>query len=370
MNTPALHPPASTAAPAPPSVAAVTARLQKNNFDALRLIFAGMVVLFHIGILSQQPALHWMEAYISSTFAVQAFFFVSGFLVTMSCDRTRSLKTYASKRFWRIAPAYVLVVSSAAVLLSLLSSLPAREYFAHPGFWRYLGYNLLLSNFSAPDLPGVFAGNHEQAVNGSLWTIKIEVAFYCVVPLVVWATRRFGTLRTLVTLFALSLAWKLGFLLLHESTGREFYFKLSKQLPGQIAFFMGGALAYFRTVTGEPPARAWMAGLGVLAYALTDGLLHEALAPVAVSAIVYWLAIGLPRLADIGRHGDFSYGLYLYHFPIVQSTIALGGVALAPLPVALALLGGTLVLSVLSWHLFEKRFLRHRALVHARPAQP
>lgn len=352
-----------TTTPSNPQAAGmdVRARLRENNFDALRLIFAGMVVVFHMGILSQEPALQWLERCISSTFAVQAFFFVSGFLVFMSCERSASLKDYASKRFWRIAPAYVLVVVSAACLLVGLSTLPAAEYFSSQGFRNYLFYNLLLSNFSAPDLPGVFSGNHEQAINGSLWTIKIEVAFYIAVPLMVWAVRRFGALRTLVTVFLLSLAWKLGFLSLHDATGKELYFKLSKQLPGQLAFFVGGALAYYRTRDGKAPPPAWLGLLGIVAYTATDGLLHEAVSPVAVTAIVYWLSIGVPRLVDAGRHGDFSYGLYLYHFPIVQAMIALGVYRQHPWPAALGVLAGTLMLSMLSWHLYEKRFLRHRA---------
>jgi len=339
----------------------VTARLKENNFDALRLIFAGMVVVFHMGILSQAPALQWLERYISSTFAVQAFFFVSGFLVFMSCERSKSLKDYASKRFWRIAPAYVLVVVSAACLLVSLSTLAPADYFGSPGFRNYLFYNLLLSNFSAPDLPGVFTSNHEQAINGSLWTIKIEVAFYIAVPLLVWAVRKFGALKTLTTVFVLSSAWKLGFLFLHEATGKELYFKLSKQLPGQLAFFVGGALAYYRTREGQSPPTAAIGLAGILGYALTDGLLHEAVAPVAVTAIVYWLSIGVPRLIDAGKHGDFSYGLYLYHFPIVQTMIALGAYQQHPWATAIGVLAGTIVLSVLSWHLYEKRFLSHRA---------
>jgi peptidoglycan/LPS O-acetylase OafA/YrhL len=345
---------------------AVTARLKENNFDALRLIFAGMVVVFHMGILSQVPALHWLERYISSTFAVQAFFFVSGFLVFMSCERSKSLKDYAAKRFWRIAPAYVLVVTAAALLLASLSTLTPLDYFSSPGFRSYLFYNLLLSNFSAPDLPGVFAGNHEQAINGSLWTIKIEVAFYIAVPLVVWAVRRFGVLKTLTTVFVLSSAWKLGFLLLHETTGKELYFKLSKQLPGQLAFFVGGALAYYRTREGKSPPPVSVGLIGILAYATTDGLFHEAVAPFAVTAIVYWLSVGIPWVVNAGKHGDFSYGLYLYHFPIVQTLIALGVYQQHPWPTAIGVLAGTIVLSVLSWHLYEKRFLRHRA---AHPVQ-
>ena len=291
--------------------------LKDNNFDLLRLVFASMVVLFHMSILSQAPQLAWMGKYVSATFAVQAFFFVSGFLVMMSCERSSSLKTYFSKRIRRIAPAYIVVVVGAALLLVSISSLTMPVYFTDPGWRSYLFFNLLLSNFTAPSLPGVFSTNPVTAVNASLWTIKIEVAFYFAVPIVLWLIRRFGYKVVLTTVFAISLAWKASFHLAFDYTGIDLYSRLAKQLPGQMAFFMGGALAYFRTRDGLPPPPIWMVALGLLAYLQLDGLLFEIAAPFAVTVIVYWLSIAVPRLVDIAKRGDFSYGIYLYHFPIV-----------------------------------------------------
>ena len=154
--------PAQLRASPPPG----TAALRENNFDALRLIFASMVVVFHVGLLSQAPSLA-LATQVSATFAVQAFFVVSGFLVTMSFENSSSLITYAKKRLRRILPAYVFVVVAAALALCAMSTLAPSDYFRHREFWRYLGFNLVLSNFSAPSLPGVFQSNVETAVNGS-----------------------------------------------------------------------------------------------------------------------------------------------------------------------------------------------------------
>ena len=356
-----MNPTTASAAtlPTPPAPAAAAgSRLRENNFDALRLIFAAMVVVYHTALLSQAPALGW-GLYISSTFAVQAFFVVSGFLVTMSFENSSSLKGYALKRLRRIAPAYIVVVVGAAVLLATLSTLPASQYFASLEFWRYLGFNLILSNFSAPSLPGVFTSHFETAVNGSLWTIKIEVAFYCTVPLMVWASRRFGYRATLATVFVASLLWKLGFGVAAASTGVEFYARLAKQLPGQLCFFAGGAWAYYRVREGAV-MRAWPALLGALAYAATDGLLHEALAPLAVTAVVRWAAIDAPRLPRVGKHGDFSYGAYLYHFPLVQVFVACGLFQWSVPAAALLLFALVAVVAVLSWYVVEAPMLHER----------
>jgi peptidoglycan/LPS O-acetylase OafA/YrhL len=295
---------------------------------------------------------------------VQAFFVVSGFLVTMSFETSSSLKSYASKRLRRIAPAYVMVVVAAALLLSAVSTLPATRYFTSSEFWRYLGFNLILSNFSAPSLPGVFQSNFETAVNGSLWTIKIEVAFYCAVPFMVWAARRFGYRATLVTVFVASLLWKLGFSFAADASGVAFYAKLAKQLPGQLCFFAGGAWAFYRTREGAV-ASGWLALLGVLVYALSEGLLHDALAPIAVTATVYWAAVGAPRLPRVGKHGDFSYGVYLYHFPLVQVFVLWGLFQWSAVGASVILLSLVSVVAVLSWRFVEEPMLHKRVTSNA-----
>jgi peptidoglycan/LPS O-acetylase OafA/YrhL len=318
-----------------------------------------MVVFYHIGILSQAPSLAW-SLHVSASFAVQAFFVVSGFLVTMSFENASSIKSYVSKRLRRIAPAYVVVVVAAAICLCAISTLRWHEYFTDGAFWRYVALNLLLSNFSAPDLPGVFQSNHMSAVNGSLWTIKIEVAFYCFVPFLVWATRRLGPLKVLSTVFIASIIWKLGFSAAAATTGLEIYRKLASQLPGQLCFFAGGAWAYYRTKRGKSISGA-IAAAGVIVYALSNGWLYDVIAPMAVTAVVYWAAIAGPRLPALAKHGDFSYGIYLYHFPLVQTFVALGIFRWYPL---LGWISSVVVVglcSLASWQLIERPMLHRNA---------
>lgn len=343
----------------------VVARLRDNNFDALRVIFASMVVFFHMGVVSGQAKLQWLQS-ISATFAVQAFFVVSGFLVTMSFERSSSLSSYCGKRIRRIAPAYIAVVVGAAVLLASLSTDSLSQYFASAGFWRYLGYNLLLMNFRAPTLPGVFQSNPMPAVNASLWTIKIEVGFYVVVPLIVWLARKFGPRKVLGALFLGSLAWRLGFEALSVYGSLGLFGKLAKQLPGQLSFFAGGAWAYYQVLEHRSP-KMLLALAGAIAYGLTSGFLHEAVAPFAVVALVSWAAVAGPRLPPLGRYGDFSYGIYLYHFPIVQALIALGVFAWSPYGAVLLVSIAVLCCSIASWFLIEAPALSGRVQHALRP---
>ncbi len=343
----------------------VRERLRDNNFDALRVIFASIVVFFHMGILAGRPALAWMQ-YLSATFAVQAFFVVSGFLVTVSFERSASLSAYCGKRFRRIAPAYVAVVVAAALLLAPLSTLSSARYFLSAGFWEYLGNNLLMMNFRAPTLPGVFQGNPLPAVNGSLWTIKVEVGFYVVVPFMVWLVRRYGARRALGLVFFGSVAWHLIFGELGSHDPLGLYARLAKQLPGELSFFAGGAWAYYRALEGRSPPFL-LAVAGAIAYATASGLVFEAVAPFAVVALVSWAAIAGPRLPPFGRYGDFSYGIYLYHFPIVQALIALGLFAWSSWIAVLVTILAVACCSVISWFFLESPALAGRAQHALRP---
>lgn len=333
--------------------------LHQNNFDLLRLVFAGMVVFFHIAILSQVPSFSWMLKHISSLFAVQAFFIVSGYLVTMSYEKSFSLGDYWKKRMLRIAPAYIFVVVGAALLLSFLSVLSFGEYFSSKEFWRYIGFNLVLANFNAPSLPGVFFDQYESAVNVSLWTIKIEVLFYACVPVIVWAARKWGYNKVLCSIFLLSVAWKVGFYIQGMATASEFYFKMAKQLPGQLCFFAGGAWCFYKTREGfRPPA--WMAVAGIFLYYIPDGWIFELVSPVAVTMIVSWAAISMPRIGNVGKHGDFSFGIYLFHAPIAQTFISFGLFAVYPVQTMIAAIFCIALLAVFSWNYIERPFLNHR----------
>lgn len=339
---------------------AITQRLSYNNFDLLRLLLAATVVVYHTGILSQQPSLSLLSILMSGDLGVQGFYVVSGFLVTMSYDRSRTAWSYAAKRARRIAPAYLTVVLGAAVLLAAMSRLSWSEYFLHPMWRSYVFWNVLLANFMAPDLPEVFLGNYKQAVNGSLWTIKIEVGFYCMVPLMAWFARHAGRSRIWWIMLTASLAWRIGFEMLSVMMGTPFWSKLAIQMPGQLSFFILGAIAYERTRLGQQGPTLAVAIAGAIAYGLSDGWLHELIAPFAVASMIYWAAISCPKLPDLSRHGDLSYGIYLYHWPILQVFIAHGWFNAAPYVATAAFFVTVAMVAWASWSLIERRFLMHR----------
>lgn len=329
-------------------------RLKTNNFDLLRFLFAGTVVLVHAHVLSGHPDLRLLSAALSSEVAVRGFFVVSGILVFMSYENSRSLRSYAEKRLRRIYPAYFVAVMLGAVLLATVSTVAPREYFSLE--WvKYVLANLVFMNFLHPTLPGVFADNIFREINGALWTLKIEVMFYAVIPLIVFACRRFGRLWILAGIYAASAVYAAVLTGLAESTGSQFYFILARQLPGQLTYFVAGALIYYYLDVFEKHL------LKFLVPAVCVLIVHKiyplpALEPLALAAIVAFFGFFL-YAGNFGKYGDFSYGIYILHFPILQVMIHAGFFERSPyaaLVVACILVLGA---AVLMWSFVEKRFL-------------
>ncbi len=347
----------------------------KNNLDCLRLILASIVALFHVYALSGLSAFSAFGKYLSPHFAVRSFFVISGLLIYRSYTRSSSLRSYLEKRVRRICPGYFTVIVLAALGLFFISSLPASRYFGAE-FWKYLGANLLFLNFLAPSLPGVFALNNVSAVNGALWTLKIEVAFYLFVPVMHYLSTRFGTRKTMAVIFCLSCFWKYGFALLdslHGSGGidaadssRSIYAKLEVQFPAQLAYFTAGILLllYFDKLKSHFRAIACItAAVFLLDHFLGKGALDVVWISGVVFVFGFWRYFG-----NFAKYGDFSYGVYIVHWPILQTMCSLGLTKLDPavfLALALALIALT---SILLWKLVESRFLATSS--HYRQAPP
>jgi peptidoglycan/LPS O-acetylase OafA/YrhL len=336
----------------------------RNNLDCLRLILASIVALFHLSVLSKISAFSIFGRYLSPHFAVNSFFVISGFLIYRSYTRSSSIRSYFEKRVRRIYPAYFTIVMLAAIALCPLSTLPLSHYFGM-GFWKYLGANLLFLNFLAPSLPGVFASNDIPAINGALWTLKIEVAFYLLVPVIHHLSERFGARKIIGAFFILSCAWKYGFAWLATMGGspalfsldssRTFYEQMGAQFPGQLLYFCAGVLLllYFDTLKQHFQSIAILtAALFLLDHWIMRGTLDVLWISGLVFVFGFWRYFG-----NFSKYGDFSYGVYIVHFPILQTLIAVGLARFNPAIFLIASLSLTGLTGFLMWHLVENRFL-------------
>jgi peptidoglycan/LPS O-acetylase OafA/YrhL len=170
-------------------------------------------------------------------------------------------------------------------------------------------------NFKAPWLPGVF-GN--QAVNGALWTLKIEMCFYFAVPLMFLLFGKNNRYRntSLIVLYFLSLI----FLNYFEMTGRA---AISRQLPGSLCYFIGGMLLYFNFDTFIKHKNLLFI-IAMITVWIDLIFKIKLFSPMMISIIVLYIAYSFKFLNNFGKYGDFTYGIYIFHFPIIRVFQTLG----------------------------------------------
>ena len=329
--------------------------LRVNNFDLLRFIFATSVFLIHGYVLSENEGLAWLTWVFSPDIAVKSFFVVSGFLIFMSYENSSNIKSYFSKRIRRIYPAYVSIVILCAFLGAIFSIASLSEYFSAE-WLKYLGANLVFLNFLKHDLPGLFTGNPIQAVDGALWTLKVEVMFYLSVPLFIIAMRAWGRWPVLLCVYVLSIIYVEGIEEWGLRTGSNIYIQLQRQLPGQLGFFISGAaLYYYLDIFKHRYLWLLLPSIGVFVAKLW--LPVSWVEPAALAVVVIYFACIFPWLGNFGKYGDFSYGIYITHFPILQVLIAAGAFSYNPL-FGLVVAGVLVFLTAyVFWHFIEKPFL-------------
>ncbi len=333
-----------------------------NNMDAVRYVLAFSVVVAHFNYLCGFD-IPWP---VSSSTGVGGFFALSGFLIYRNFEQRPIIRHYVLSRTLRILPPYVLIVVLCAFLLAPFSTLPAREYFLDPGWWKYLASNLLFLNFLAPDIPGVFSGPEfvTSAVNGSLWTMKVEWCLYLSVPLVAALIRALhkkvpSSSWIFIAVIVLSIGYSLLFNHIYYTTGKEIFAILGRQVFGQLSYFYMGVLMYYHLDL----LRQWK--WVFLAAALTGLLIMRLLPesiliikPVAESTLVIWVSM-IGRWGHwFSRHDNVSYDIYLFHFPIIQLAVLLGAPALGKWPTFLICLAAVILLSFLSWNLIGKPFMK------------
>lgn len=329
-------------------------RLQANNFDLLRVLFAGAVCLVHAYELSGFRELAPIVTVISSAVAVKAFFVLSGFLIFMSYERSSSLRNYAGKRARRIYPAYFVIIVLCAVGLAAVSSFPIREYFSI-GWDKYVLYNLVFLNSLHPTLPGVFESNPIPLVNGSLWTIRIEAMFYCCVPFLVFLFRKASHLSVLALVYCLSVGGDALIALLVSRIGTSIYLELARELLVQLRYFMAGALLFYFLPVFERRI-TWFVTLAALILMVNLRFPVLLLEPLALAVTVVFF--GLYFFAgNFSKYGDFSYGIYIVHFPIIQLAIYTGWLRQSAWLFLGAIVAATVLGSIALWHFVEKRFL-------------
>jgi peptidoglycan/LPS O-acetylase OafA/YrhL len=322
-------------------------------FDCLRLAAAFSVLFGHCYALTGEgePLAQLSQGRLGfGDTAVYTFFAISGYLVTQSWHRDPSFNRFLARRVLRIVPALIFViVASFAIVGPLTTTLGASDYFSQPAAWSYLTKIFIYPVQYA--LPGAFANNpFPNIVNGSLWTLRLEFGLYVMTAILGWLS----ILRCRLVNIGLALICLMMIVVLTQTellNRIPFLHQTTVLFENALPFFAGAALAQRKFDLRLIRATIVLALLNVL---LIFTPAFKSLFLLTLPLVV--IVIARCSTCDLSRFGDYSYGLYLWAFPVQQSVVHF-----APniTPIRLFLLAGTVafVCAIVSWHLVEKHAL-------------
>jgi peptidoglycan/LPS O-acetylase OafA/YrhL len=338
-----------------------------NNFNLIRFAAAASVLVSHAWPIALGPGtaepLQALTGHTLGTLAVYVFFAISGFFISASFAASASAGDFLLARGLRLFPC--LAVSLLLVAFAMgpfVTTQPAAGYLQAPETWRFLFHNATLV-WPQYRLPGVFETNPYPAVEGSIWTLIHEVLCYALVFLagLTGLSRRRRAMTA--ALIGYGLIWALPLLLPFRLPPRVMSLH-DLSLP----FVFGMAFWLWRD---RLPLTLWaVAGLLGAASLARGTSLGTPLLVAFLAYATFWAGF-VPKgpIRAWNRLGDYSYGMYVYAFPLQGLAVWLAGPLTPMANVALAL-PVTLVFAILSWHLVERpaRALRHRAAPRLRRA--
>ena len=294
-----------------PLTAEVLAQGRDNNFNLIRMIAASAVIVSHslplsLGMGAVEPLHGWIAPLDAGKAAVRVFFVISGFFILQSFDRRSSTGAFVLARSARIVPALLVVYAVTTALTSLGLSF-ARNPFPN-------------------------------AVNGSLWTLYYEVVCYCVLALAglcgLYKNGRFP-------------AFLIAFAMVYAAIQLRI---LPLKLPYaylSLPFVFGMAVYHFR----RHVPLGWPVALGLTIVAIAAP--SDATWSLALGYCALWLGATAKWLRPYNRLGDYSYGTYIFAWP-VQQIIAYSMPGIGPIGMMIIALPTVWMLGIFSWHFVER----------------
>ncbi len=344
-------------------------QVKSNAFDIIRFIMASLVIVHHsydlLGIANTNLFVQLTGGQLNlGSFAVGSFFIISGFLVAQSLLNSKTLIEYFSKRFLRLFPALFVSLFLSAILLGpFVTSQTMREYFAGaqgtaPLRFIFLNFtlNIFGYDYSVRDL---FANNPiPYAVNGSLWTLKHEFASYVILA----GLSVFGILKHPKLLLVFT-GFVGGAYLAYDFMGIFLFGKITTVWW----IFHSVEYPFFLSLL-------WLFLLGAIIYIFREKIFVSTKLLVFVSGLLFisvklgylyyvwhmffpYLLISISILTPLSwfsKYGDFSYGIYIYAFPVQQTLAFLLYPNISVRRMMLYSFLITLIISFVSWHFIER----------------
>lgn len=323
---------------------------RRNSLNALRLLLATLVIVSHswpLGGFGEDPMFGDRNL---GRWSVAGFFAISGYLITRSRDRT-DLGPYLWRRVLRIYPGFFVSLLVVAFVFAPLAAVVGPGRFLLGDSVGFVVHNagLLIQQWN---IGGTLASAPApNAWNGALWTLFYEFLCYVGIGVMVSVLPRRWLPAAVVAVFVVATA------------SRPILDATNRHIPGVVQnlaelapFFFAGAVLYL--FGRRVPAHRWGAAgaATVLAVIMMTGVSGE-LAALPIAYLCMWLGMTLP-LIHVGRENDFSYGMYVYGFPVQQVLALLGAAGVGVIGFIGLSVALTVPLAAASWFMVEKPALR------------
>ena len=333
-----------------------------NNFNLLRFIAASLVLYSHsFALVTGTGDAEPLRNSIGMTFgiiSVDVFFITSGFLIAGSFFGRNNIIAFVWARVLRIFPALIVAVAFCTFAIGLFFTTElASEYLSNKQTYRYFLKNITLFFGVEYNLPGVFANTpHKYAVNGSIWTLPYEVEMYAYLAIIgsilIYFQKWFSN-NYLKTIFLC-----IAVIAVSGNIANHFHPFISDKFIRLFSLFFTGTAFYIWRDSIYLSLKFFLLLIIPLSFSIVEKEVFFVIYSLSIAYLIFYIAyVPAGIIRNFNKVGDYSYGIYIYAYPVQQSIAALIPNVSIPMMIALSFFV-TFILSFLSWHLIEKKALK------------
>lgn len=322
---------------------------RKNSFDLARLFAALMVLVSHHFALSGLPEPRVAGFESAGGLAVVIFFAISGYLISLSATRSDDFISFMTKRAKRILPA--LIVCAIVVNIFL-----GRMFYPEIGLIEMISNSVKTMSFNGH---GIMATSPDfrisRLVNGSLWTLPLEVMCYLVVGLIMVISGRKEAYVITMLLF-LTMSYVFYF---NKTSVNIFSVPVDLIFPRALAFFIGSLMAMYKASWDNTKIKLFLiVFLSAYMFGSSDNIINLKISGYILFSVLTIVLCTTFNETLISGKFDYSYGIYIYAFPVQQLIITKADLGFYSGMIVSAFI--VIIMSAFSWHLVESKFLRKK----------